>query len=98
MSLPFEHHAQKFMNWSAEVFPLATKESSLKKLEEKVREVKMSWDAEEYTDCIMCLLHSAKAAGWEWEDLEAAFARKRKKNAHERKWIFDEQTKTYRHE
>lgn len=75
---------QEWMYWSVLTFEKATVLSSLKKLDDELLELKavlnsqMEYEvvAEEYVDCIMCLLHSASKYGIEPSVLASAFQRK----------------------
>lgn len=67
--------------WSLITFPEATKESSLYKLREEIKEIlkdlkKGHANPIEYADALMCLLDSAGRAGLTMKDILAAFEHK----------------------
>ncbi len=83
----------KRLAWSLEKFPDATPISSLRKLEEEIKEVEKDIHAgainsinEEYADCLMCLFDSAGRLGISPQLIFEAFALKFEKNKN-RKWI-----------
>lgn len=68
-------------NWSLKTFPKATKESSLRKLEEEIREIRKDLkkgiaNPLEYADALMCLLDSAGRAGLDAKTILIAFQHK----------------------
>lgn len=97
-----EHHIKSFVTWSQKAFPEATPLSSLSKLHDEVFELLETLAvnnkdamAEEYVDCIMCLLDSAARTGITPEQLTHAFAKKLYKNV-ARKWVKNDDN-TYSH-
>jgi len=67
--------------WSLKTFPEATKESSLFKLREEIKEIlkdlkKGHANPIEYADALMCLLDSAGRAGLSIKDILQAFQHK----------------------
>lgn len=69
------------MEWSLKTFTEATPESSLKKLEEEVKEIRENFatgkkDAVEFADAIMCLFDSAGRFGITAEEIQTAYAQK----------------------
>lgn len=93
---------QLWMDWSTKTFSEATAKSSLSKLMGEVLEVHVELDgsnkkklAEEYVDCIMCLLHSAAKAGLNMYDIDKAFYDKYYANTH-RTWQLNSDN-TYSH-
>lgn len=82
----------EFVDFSLKTFKKATPLSSLKKLEEEMIEVAHEIQhghenlADEYTDCMMCILDSAARIGIQPKDLMSAFATKLEANKN-RKWV-----------
>ncbi len=77
--------ADEFLIFSLETFSEATAESSLEKLRGEAREVEIELEAQntskarladEYADCLMCLLDSAQRAGVGPRRLLSAFQEK----------------------
>jgi hypothetical protein len=58
---------QEFIDFSTVTFSKATRESSLEKLQDEIKELPPFYDLEEYVDCVMCLLHSMAKAGYNAE-------------------------------
>lgn len=81
-----------FVDFALKTFKKAHPLSSLKKLEEEMLEVAHEIQhghenlAEEYADCMMCLLDSAARIGIKPKDLMVAFAAKLEVNKN-RKWV-----------
>lgn len=78
------------LKWSLETFPEATPISSLRKLEEEIKEIEANINAgkkdpEEYADALKCLLDSAGRDGIFLPEIIRAFAVKLEKNK-QRKW------------
>lgn len=78
------------LKWSLETFPEATPVSSLRKLEEEIKEIEVDINAgiknpEEYADALMCLLDSAGRHRITLEEIVISFALKFEINK-ERKW------------
>ena len=82
----------EFVSFSLKTFKKATPLSSLKKLEEEMIEVAQEIQhghenlADEYADCMMCILDSAARIGIRPKDLMSAFAAKLEVNKN-RKWV-----------
>jgi hypothetical protein len=105
--ISIEHSMRDFMEWAPGAYPEATEHSSLEKLDEELKELKEVLNSdgdtehpphqlpEEYVDCIMCLLHSAKKAGINFSTLQATFNRKFEMNKR-RTWIKNSNN-TYSH-
>lgn len=91
-----EELIQEFMDFSVLTFTKATRESSLEKLQDEIKELPPFYDLEEYIDCIMCLVHSAAKAGYNSHQLKRAFEAKLIKNKL-RKWKLNPNN-TYSHE
>lgn len=77
--------------WSCGTFPEATAISSLRKLEEEIKEIEADINSgiqnpEEYADAMMCLLDSAARHGISVIEVLEAFKQKHKKNK-KRKWV-----------
>ena len=73
------------LEWSLETFKEATAISSLRKLEEEIKEIESDINEgkivpEEYADALMCLLDSAGRQGIGVEEIIAAFSEKLEKN------------------
>lgn len=90
------------MEWSFKTFPEATAMSSLLKLEEEIREVRVDivtkcepQAKEEYADMLMCMFDSAGRFGIFPEEIIDAFEKKIAKNK-ARNWIKNEDN-TYSH-
>ena len=85
------------LEWSLKTFPDATAFSSLRKLEDEIKEVELAFEhttidgfdkealTEEYADCLMCLFDSAGRTGISVEDIVQSFAIKLEKNKN-RSW------------
>lgn len=85
------------MKWASRTFPEATSQSSLEKLKEEIKEVEELLNsprlkyrqqdlAEEYADCLMCILDSAGRIGIQVEEVIIAFEIKTEINKG-RTWI-----------
>jgi hypothetical protein len=99
----FERIASIWMEWSAKTFKKADCFSSLDKavgeIDELQHALSLNFPREilhEYADVIMCILHSAKLAGFSIEQITQAIREKTNINV-ERKWILDANGKTYSH-
>jgi hypothetical protein len=73
------------MEWSFKTFPEATAISSLRKLEEEIKEIENNIiegkkDTEEYADALMCLFDSAGRFGISPEEIFQAFQNKLETN------------------
>lgn len=76
------------LEWSLKTFPEATAISSLRKLEEELKEVEEELNqpssfghlAEEYADCLMCIFDSAGRAGVTLEMIRQSYEIKLEKN------------------
>ncbi len=73
------------LQWSLETFAEATPVSSLRKLEEEIKEIESNLDAgvkdpEEFADALMCLFDAAGRSGVTVEEIFASFAEKLEKN------------------
>ena len=73
------------LKWSLETFPEATAQSSLRKLEEEIKEIDRDIingvrEPEEFADALMCLFDSAGRYGIGVEEIFSAFAEKLEKN------------------
>lgn len=84
---------QEHVDFTLSTFPDATAVSSLLKLQMELVEAGFEIDrgdkdalAEEYTDCIMCIVDSAARAGVTPNDLLIAFREKLQKNK-SRAWV-----------
>jgi phosphoribosyl-ATP pyrophosphohydrolase len=84
---------QLHREWTAKTFPEATPQSSIEKLEEEIKELKIeiclgkgSALTEEYVDCVMCLFDSMARKGVSVDDFVQAFSDKLQKNI-ARVWI-----------
>jgi hypothetical protein len=95
----------EFRTLCLKIFPKATTMSSLEKLKAELTELEKGlWEgnvpdheiAEEYVDCIMCLIDSSCRAGITHEEFCASFSRKLIKNKN-RKWIHNTNNNTYQH-
>lgn len=89
MKTSFEDLFDEFLNWSIPIFDKATPASSLKKCIKEIDEIKKAFTdepineadiAEEYADAILCLIDSAKRAGFDIETIRASISRKIKIN------------------
>jgi hypothetical protein len=79
------------LQWSLKTFPEATAISSLRKLEEEIKEIEADIlegkkVPEEYADALMCLFDSAGRHGISVHEIISAFAIKLIKNKN-RKWV-----------
>jgi hypothetical protein len=86
--------------WALEVFPRATAISSLRKLEEEIKEIEADLHAgtpkaEEYADAMMCLFDSSGRAGISAVEVMRAYQQKFEKNK-SREWVMNEDF-TYSH-
>jgi chromosomal replication initiation ATPase DnaA len=96
---------QERFEWALKTFPEATSLSSLKKLSDEVREIKIELElvipfnkkqtTTEYADALMCLFDSAGRAGITPENIFEAFAEKFEINK-KRDWVKNENN-TYSH-
>lgn len=97
----FEQLMSEHVAFTIRTFTKATPFSSLAKLEEEVRELAHEIQhghenlAEEYVDCIMCLLDSAARMKINPDKIKDAFAMKLEKNL-ARKWSRNDDN-TYSH-
>lgn len=94
-----------FLKLSLFTFKFATVGSGVVKLQEEIYELAKAIDArprnrdqmaEEYVDCLMCIIDSSTRAGISNADLRRAFAKKLQINK-ERKWVCNDDL-TYTHE
>ncbi|MFL5811409.1 MAG: dATP/dGTP pyrophosphohydrolase domain-containing protein [Flavisolibacter sp.] len=99
----FERISALWMEWSVRKFVLANAASSLTKAKGEIKELLfcLSFGTEketlfEYVDVIMCVLHSAKKAGFTIEQITAAFKEKSEINFN-REWVLDKRGNTYSH-
>lgn len=85
----FDENIKEWMDWSVKTFEKADHMSCLEKLEDEIKELRLSIFSvsskiastsdevlDEYVDCIMCLLHSAAKYGFDDNALRVAFQRK----------------------
>lgn len=101
MKQTFENLMNEFIDFSLHTFPAATPLSSLQKLKKEMGEVftailrKEANLAEEYVDCMMCVIDSAVRNGITPAQLKEAFASKLQVNK-SRQWIRNDDN-TYSH-
>jgi Protein of unknown function (DUF550) len=100
----FERTAALWMEWSEKTFVKATAFASTEKAQAELEELQEAlvyatdpkFKLYEIVDVMMCLLHTAKKAGFTMQDITQALAEKAKIN-YKRKWVLNDDGRTYSH-